>query len=283
MAALQVLPRLLAAVALTCSLGNLGADAANASEPHPHQGVIPRLKMDGGKPKISLTSKDLEQIEDGQLWMHTEEVNGIGRGLGIRDIAAPWEVVFGEIADLKGYVSKVPMLSDLKVYSSKTKRSAKGSEVVEKATYMIKVIPGYKFEYYLEHHAVKSKKTLLFFLDYDRSSDFNDMQGRWFLEEHPTKPGWTRVYYQCELKLWGYAPAIVKTLLTSKGLSSSIGWVKKESAHGATNPTENMCCNAMCDSDDPIRRRSLMWPEKSCGFAMKFLTSSASSSDTVLA
>jgi len=200
------------------------AFAANKSEPHPHQGLIPRLKLDG-KPDIKLSSADLKVIESGQLWMKSKEEKGIGRGLGVRDIAAPADVVFGQISDLEGYVGKVPMLQSLKIYES-TKKS---SVVVEKATYIVRVVPGYNFEYYVEHHADSKKGVVLFFLDYGRHSDFNDMQGKWFLEEHPTKPGWTRVYYQCDLKLWGYAPKIVKTLLTSKGLSSSIGWVKRES------------------------------------------------------
>jgi len=198
--------------------------AANASEPHPHQGEIPRLKMDG-KPNVKLSKKDIERIEAGYLWMQSKEEHGIGRGIGISDIAAPPDVVFGQISDLPGYVGKVPMLKSIKVYS----KNKKGQEVIEKATYVVKVIPGYNFEYYVEHHADAKKGILLFYLDYDRNSDFNDMQGKWVLEEHPTKPGWTRVYYQCDLKLWGYAPKIVKTLLTSKGLSSAIAWVKRES------------------------------------------------------
>jgi len=209
------------------------AFAANASEPHPHQGLIPRLKLDG-KPNIKLSAADLKAIESGQLWMKSKEESGIGRGIGVRDIAAPVDVVFGQISDLEGYVGKVPMLSSLKIYESKKKSSV----VMEKATYIVKVIPGYNFEYYLEHHADSKKGVVLFFLDYGRHSDFNDMQGKWYLEEHPTKKGWTRVYYQCDLKLFGYAPAIVKTLLTSKGLSSAIGWVKKESEKRAPKMAE---------------------------------------------
>lgn len=202
----------------------LMTSAANASEPHPHQGEIPRLKMDG-KPVVKLSEKDLEQIEAGHLWMKSQEVNGVGTGIGIRDIAAPASVVFRQISDLAGYVGKVPMLSSLKVYSS----TKKGGEVVEKATYKVRVIPGYYYEYYVEHHASEKKGMLLFYLDYGRLSDFNDLQGKWYLEKHPSKPDWTRVYYQCDLKLFGYAPAMVKTLLTSKGLESAIGWVKRES------------------------------------------------------
>lgn len=198
--------------------------AANASAPHPHQGIIPRLPMEG-KPKIKLTAGDMKMIEDGQLWMKSVESNGIGRGVGVRDMAAPPDLVFRQISDLEGYVGKVPMLSSLKTYSKEKSRQF----TTEKAAYIVRVVPGYNFEYYVEHRASSKTGVLLFFLDYDRYSDFNDLQGKWYLEPHPTKPGWTRVFYQCDLKLFGYAPKIVKTLLTSKGLSSAISWVKRYS------------------------------------------------------
>lgn len=207
-------------VVVAAALLHLGAEASDVSQPHPHQGEIPRLSMDG-KPEVTLSDADMKTIEAGDLWMWSQEKDGVGSGVGIRDIAAPPEVVFGQISDLEGYVGKVPMLYSLKIDSKK--------DGVEKAVYSIRVIPGYYFEYFVEHHPSKDKRTLLFFLDYNRSSDFSDMQGKWYLEDHPTKKGWTRVYYQCDLKLFGYAPKIVKTLLTSKGLSSSIGWVKRES------------------------------------------------------
>lgn len=211
----------------------LAADAANVSEAHPHKGQIPRLKMDG-KPNVKLSAKDLEKIESGQLWMQSKEENSIGRGIGISDIAAPPDVVFKEIAGLQAYVGKVPMLKELKVYS----KDKKGKEIIEKATYVVKVIPGYNFEYYVEHHALPEQGVLLFYLDYDRYSDFNDLQGKWVVEAHPTKEGWSRVYYQCDLMLWGYAPKIVKSLLTNKGLASAMAWVKRESEKRAPKRVE---------------------------------------------
>mmetsp|Transcript_16434 Transcript_16434/g.45512 ORF Transcript_16434/g.45512 Transcript_16434/m.45512 type:complete len:304 (-) Transcript_16434:128-1039(-) len=216
------------AAVLTAVLGlasqSRGALASNSSAPHPHQGLIPRLKL-SGKLDIKLSAEDLEVIESGQLWMRAGEKDSIGSGVGVRDVAAPMDVVFGQISDLQGYVGKVPMLNSLKVYD----RKEESGIVVEKATYVIRVIPGYNFEYYVKHYASQKEGIVLFYLDYDRLGDFNDMQGKWYLEPHPTKAGWTRVYYQCDLMLFGYAPKIVKTLLTSKGLQSAIAWVKAES------------------------------------------------------
>lgn len=201
-----------------------GGLAANASEPHPHRGVIPRLKLDG-RPNVKLTAADWKVVDSGELWMSSKEVASVGRGIGIQDIKAPMDVVFDQISNLAGYVGKVPFLKSIKVYDSKSH----GNVLVEKATYTLRVIPGFNYEYFLEHHVKRKGGSLLFHLDYDQHSDFNDMQGKWYLEVHPTKPGWTRLYYQCDLALWGFAPEIVKKLLTSQGLASAIGWVKRES------------------------------------------------------
>eukprot|EP00928_Gymnodinium_smaydae_P041883 TRINITY_DN28286_c0_g2_i1.p1 TRINITY_DN28286_c0_g2~~TRINITY_DN28286_c0_g2_i1.p1 ORF type:complete len:347 (+),score=45.41 TRINITY_DN28286_c0_g2_i1:74-1042(+) len=200
---------------------HLAALASDASKPHPHQGLVPRFKLDG-KPQIQLSSEDLARIDAGELWTRSFETEqGVGSGFGIRDVAAPPEVVFGQISDVEGYVGKVPMLKSIEVYAREPN--------VVKAAYRVKVLPGYHYEYYVEHYASARRDALLFHLDYDRRSDFSDMQGKWFLEAHPTKPGWTRVHYQCDLLLFGYAPRMVKSLLTTQGLESAIGWVKRES------------------------------------------------------
>eukprot|EP00929_Paragymnodinium_shiwhaense_P112761 TRINITY_DN81024_c0_g1_i1.p1 TRINITY_DN81024_c0_g1~~TRINITY_DN81024_c0_g1_i1.p1 ORF type:complete len:304 (+),score=76.41 TRINITY_DN81024_c0_g1_i1:84-995(+) len=202
------------------------ADAANASAPHPHRGLIPRMRM--GEPLVfDLTDEENALVAEGGLWTRAIEVedSGIGRAQGVQHIPAPPSIVWGQIADFEGYVGKVNMLQSVSIYD----RNVTDSEVVEKATYVVRVIPGFYYEYYIEHHADEEKGELLFFLDYDRESDFDDNQGKWIVEAHPEKAGWSIVHYQTELKLMGYAPRIVRTLLMSKGIESAFAWVHRES------------------------------------------------------
>ena len=66
-------------------------------------------------------------------------------------------------------------------------------------------------------------------LDYDKSSDIDDVSGHWHLEDHPTKPKCTRVYYACDLKLKGAVPGPVVNYVSKSALKVATGWVKKES------------------------------------------------------
>mmetsp|Transcript_21537 Transcript_21537/g.43401 ORF Transcript_21537/g.43401 Transcript_21537/m.43401 type:complete len:328 (+) Transcript_21537:64-1047(+) len=192
--------------------------------PHPHQGVIPKVPFDT-KPDVTLTQQDMLKIDEGELWKHSWESNGIGGGIAIRDIAAPRDMVFEQVAKLEEYVGKVPFLKALRVYD----RKDKGEEIIEKAEYNLKIAPMVSYEYFVEHHINKHLGILHFFLDYDRKSDFDDMQGKWILENHPTKPGWTRAWYQIDMSLPKRMPKPIKALLTNQGLASAIEWVKKAS------------------------------------------------------
>lgn len=202
------------------------AAGCNASSPHPHSGLLPRLGLDP-RPMVSLSARDLAQIEQGNLWTKTAEVSGFGRGYGVQDIAAPREVIWKHVVDLRGYVGKAPKLTSLNVYSSERRGDQGGlQEVIEKAVYKVNVLPGYGYEYFVEHHASPAQSTLVFFLDYEHCSDIEDMMGKWYLQEHPTKQGWTRVFYQLDLKPWGHVPSVLKSFAASRGLHSTIGWVK---------------------------------------------------------
>jgi hypothetical protein len=66
-------------------------------------------------------------------------------------------------------------------------------------------------------------------LDYEKTSDFDDVSGHWHLEAHPEKPDCTRVFYACDIKLRGAVPKPVVNYLSKSALLTATGWVKKES------------------------------------------------------
>lgn len=55
------------------------------------------------------------------------------------------------------------------------------------------------------------------------------MAGHWHLEEHPSKPECTRVFYACDIQLKGSVPKPVVSFLSKTALKTATGWVKKES------------------------------------------------------
>lgn len=76
-------------------------------------------------------------------------------------------------------------------------------------------------------------------LDYEKTSDFDDVSGHWHLEDHPQKPQCTRVFYACDIKLKGAVPKPVVNFISKSALKAATGWVKKESEknHMVTLPS----------------------------------------------
>jgi len=66
-------------------------------------------------------------------------------------------------------------------------------------------------------------------LDYDKTSDFDDVAGHWHLQDHPTKRGYTRVFYACDIKFKNPIPGPIMNFLTKAALKNATGWVKRES------------------------------------------------------
>ena len=66
-------------------------------------------------------------------------------------------------------------------------------------------------------------------LDYDKSSDFDDVSGHWHVAEHPTKPECTRVFYACDIKMAGSVPKPIINFIGKVALKQATSWVKKES------------------------------------------------------
>jgi len=70
-------------------------------------------------------------------------------------------------------------------------------------------------------------------LDYEKTSDFDDVSGHWHVEDHPTRPGNCRVFYACDIKLKGSVPGPVLNYISKAALKQATGWVKKESEKNA--------------------------------------------------
>jgi hypothetical protein len=66
-------------------------------------------------------------------------------------------------------------------------------------------------------------------LDYDKTSDFDDVSGHWHVCNHPSKEGCTRVFYACDIKMAGSVPKPIINFLGKVALKQATSWVKKES------------------------------------------------------
>lgn len=95
-----------------------------------------------------------------------------------------------------------------------------------------------QFTSYYDHIYSVKDDSMVWTLDYDKTSDFDDVSGHWHLEEHPEDPNWTRVFYACDIQLKGAVPKPVLNYLSQSALRTATGWVKKEAekTSGAASP-----------------------------------------------
>lgn len=151
---------------------------------------------------------------------------GGGRAICVQDVMAPRDAVWNQILSLDDYVGKVNKLKECRNYE--VKRREDGTWGI-KTKMVVGVLPGYSYEYYCDHTYHPEKDSVTWCLDYDRTSDFDDVAGHWHLEDHPTKSKCTRVFYACDIKFKSAVPKPIMNFLTKSALRQATSWVKRES------------------------------------------------------
>mmetsp|Transcript_28502 Transcript_28502/g.28872 ORF Transcript_28502/g.28872 Transcript_28502/m.28872 type:complete len:259 (+) Transcript_28502:68-844(+) len=195
---------------------------------HGHRGILPPYEA-GPFESLDLNKGDEKVLESGKSIMKQNLGSGDELGGGaicVQDVAAPKEAVWSQILDLDSYKGKVPKVNECKNYFVKKN---KDGTIIFKTKMAVKVIPGYGYTSFYDHTYNPTKDSMTWRLDYDKKSDFDDVSGHWHLEEHPTKPECTRVFYACDIKLKGAVPGPVVNFVSKSALKAATSWVKKES------------------------------------------------------
>lgn len=89
-----------------------------------------------------------------------------------------------------------------------------------------------QYESYYDHTFYPEQDSMTWTLDYDKTSDMDDVSGHWHLEE---REGGTRVFYACDISLKGSVPGPVLNYLSKAALKSATSWVKKQSEDNAAD------------------------------------------------
>eukprot|EP00953_Heterococcus_sp_UTEX-ZZ885_P031788 16641-Heterococcus_DN1.PRE.1 len=120
-----------------------------------------------GKPDITLSAKELQQLRDGKLVQQSLTVgDGQGRALAVQDVHAPPEYVWDRILDFENYPKMVPKVSKCGNYEVENLRN--GTDILK--TRMVMNVFGVKFDNYILHKHYKSLDSLTWTLDYSRRS-----------------------------------------------------------------------------------------------------------------
>lgn len=206
--------------------------ASDDKKPHGHQGV---LEPYSGLPiPMKLTGDQKSKLEKGEAVMYNERSGSSGRGIVIQDVNASSTICMSMIRDLENYNKMVPHVKKVNIYSNE--KFANGTSQVC-AKFDIGLM-GMRFGYFLKLTHMPKYDTLTWTLDYTKNSDFDDNVGHWQLMPHPTKKGFTRILYSTKIKLFGWIPEFIVRFLTSKALTESTSWVKRESEKEAARQAE---------------------------------------------
>ncbi len=85
-------------------------------------------------------------------------------------------------------------------------------------------------EYFVRHVYRSSLLTVVWTLDYDRLSDFDDTAGIWSVVPLDGKNGeWSRVFYSIDLRIPSWVPSFAVNILNTQALTSATAWVKTQS------------------------------------------------------
>lgn len=195
--------------------------AADFSKPHPHRETRPPFKPDTViVPKLG--ASELETLAAGQIVLKQAKHDTPGGvGVAIEDVAAPPKVVWDQLLSFETYPSKVPRVKICENYE------VKNHEL--KTRFVVKVCPGYTMEYYCHHVYSPAYRSLTWTLDYDKTSDIDDVHGIWRVIPHPSKRGWSRVEYSADIRVNPRVPSFIVDILTKKALREACAWVKTES------------------------------------------------------
>ena len=87
---------------------------------------------------------------------------------------------------------------------------------------------GVTVEYYVKHDYQPQKGYMTWTLDYTRESDLGDSTGYWLVYPSPLDPSKTRVEYSVDLRIQGWVPGFIQTMLAESGVEDATKWVKRE-------------------------------------------------------
>lgn len=194
------------------------AAAADANQPHEHQGIV--AAYTGAPPAVPLSSDDLAKLAAGQMVMKQVQRGNGGHAVAFQDIKATPEKIWSKINNHAMYpqwVSGVKSCSDYRKEGPYT-WTAFGLSVL-----------GTSVDYFIKHTFVPSQNYLTWTLDYTRQSDLDDSVGYWRLTPLSASPPSTRLEYSVDIRFKGWIPGFAQDFIANKGLTDAVSWVKKQS------------------------------------------------------
>ena len=212
---------LLAGSRISAGLLNAGSLANQ-----PLAGKIKPITLNGDGWEGNLKKKDFDTLNSGKRVLLNRGLKGSGgRGTAVQDIQADPQTVLKAVTTFDRYAGRLAQCSYSTVYG-RTQNRMKGTENIK---VHMKLAGGVKtFNCYYDHTVTPSKGLVTWELDPEKTSDFVDVQGQWYVAKHPTKQGWSRVWYSAEVALPPWLPGPIVVQLCKTSGAKALSFVKKE-------------------------------------------------------
>ena len=190
------------------------AIAANPNTPHAHTGIATKFTNPA---KATLSASEASTLSNGKAVLkQIQEGNG-GRGVAIFDVNATPNEVWKVITSFEKYPSYIDELSKVETYATRGRPLCCFTSSW-----------GFEVQYYIKHDYQPSKGYMTWTLDYSRESDLDDSTGYWLVYPSPLDPSKTRVEYSVDLRIKGWVPGFIQTMLAETGVENATKWVNRE-------------------------------------------------------
>ena len=190
--------------------------AADATKPHPHQGVATKFSS---PTQTAVTAAETADLLSGKSVRKQVRYETGGRGIAIQDVKASSDAIWAVIRDFNSYPNWISNLESCKVYQTSGDHTFVQFEISAL---------GIGVEYFIDHTYKPTAGAMTWQLDYSRLSDLDDSTGYWLVYPAPGHDGYSRVEYTVDLRMSGWVPKMVEDMLANKGLEQATSWVKKQ-------------------------------------------------------
>lgn len=192
------------------------AHAANPNAPHGHNGVAQKFT---NPTKVALSESELATLTSGKPVLKQVKSGNGGRGIAVFDVNATEAQVWQTITSFSKYPKWIDELSKCDEY----KRDGEHIYVdFLISTWAMDV------QYYVDHTYRPQDGYMTWTLDYSRESDLDDSTGYWLVYPSPLDSTKTRVEYSVDLRIKGWVPDFIQTMLAETGVENATKWVKRE-------------------------------------------------------
>ena len=222
-------------LSLLVSICSLSIIAATVQQRHEHQGIL--QPYDDAPPKFAFNKADKRSLERGRVVYRQLKIPNGKRNVIVIRVNAPSDVVWSVISDFEFYPQWIKGMKSTGVYQNE------GNHIFVKFT--AKHWLTGEITWYVDHDYPQDDRDWgTWKLDYNFRSDLDDSVGFWRVKPVAGELSKSDVIYSADLRLKGWFPSFIKSIIVKKELKSATRWVKVQAEKRFNNTVISTSSNS---------------------------------------